>query len=87
MERKIKLTHIRVVLNEIRSSYGTEYIIIKGKNPVWSLGKKERSHLSLSSMDVIRLKHRLSINRPTKRLKENSRSDGHCQCEKEVEDY
>jgi hypothetical protein len=31
--------------------------------------------------------HRLSINRPTKRGKENSRSDGHCQCEKEMEDH
>jgi hypothetical protein len=31
--------------------------------------------------------HRLSINRPTKRGKENSRSDGHRQCEKEMEDY
>jgi hypothetical protein len=28
--------------------------------------------------------HRFSINRPTKRGKENSRSDGHCQCEKEM---
>jgi hypothetical protein len=26
--------------------------------------------------------HRLSINRPTKRGKEKSPSDGHCQCEK-----
>jgi hypothetical protein len=32
-----------------------------------------------------RTDHRLSINRPTKRGKENSRSDGHCQCEKEME--
>jgi hypothetical protein len=31
--------------------------------------------------------HRLSINRPTKRGKENSRSDRHCQCEKEMEDH
>jgi hypothetical protein len=29
------------------------------------------------------LLHRLSINRPTKRGKE--KSDGHCQCEKEVD--
>jgi hypothetical protein len=28
--------------------------------------------------------HRLSINRPTKRGKEKSPSDGHCQCEKEM---
>jgi hypothetical protein len=27
------------------------------------------------------------FNRPTKRGKENSRSDGHCQCEKEMEDF
>jgi hypothetical protein len=32
-------------------------------------------------------KHILSINRPTKRRKENSRSDGHCQSEKEMEDH
>jgi hypothetical protein len=30
--------------------------------------------------------HRLSINRPTKRGKEKSPSDGHCQCEKEMDD-
>jgi hypothetical protein len=30
---------------------------------------------------------RLSINRPTKRGKENSPSDGHCQCEKEMDDH
>jgi hypothetical protein len=27
----------------------------------------------------------LSINRPTKRGKEKSPSDGHCQCEKEIQ--
>jgi hypothetical protein len=27
--------------------------------------------------------HRLSINRPTKRGKEKSPSDGHCQCERD----
>jgi hypothetical protein len=31
-------------------------------------------------------KHKLNINRPTKRAKEKSPSDGHCQCEKEMED-
>jgi hypothetical protein len=31
--------------------------------------------------------HRLSINRPTKRGKEKSRSDRHCQREKEMDDY
>jgi hypothetical protein len=30
--------------------------------------------------------HRLSIKKPTKRGKEKSPSDGHCQCEKEMED-
>jgi hypothetical protein len=30
--------------------------------------------------------HRLSINTPTKRGKEQSSSDGHCQCEKEMDD-
>jgi hypothetical protein len=32
------------------------------------------------------LDHRLSINRPTNRGKEKSRSDGHYQCEKEMDD-
>jgi hypothetical protein len=31
--------------------------------------------------------HRLSINRPTKRGKEKSASDGHSQCEKEMNDH
>jgi hypothetical protein len=31
--------------------------------------------------------HRLSINRPTKRGREKSPSDGHCQCEKEMDDH
>jgi hypothetical protein len=31
--------------------------------------------------------HTLSINRPTKRGKEKSSSDKHCQCEKEVDDH
>jgi hypothetical protein len=29
----------------------------------------------------------IPINRPTKRGKEKSPSDGHCQCEKEMDDY
>jgi hypothetical protein len=33
------------------------------------------------------LLHRLSINRPTKRGKEKSPSDGHCQCKKEIDDH
>jgi hypothetical protein len=33
------------------------------------------------------LDHRLSINRPTNRGKEKSPSDGHCQCEKEMDDF
>jgi hypothetical protein len=31
--------------------------------------------------------HRRSINRLTKRGKEKSPSDGHCQCEKEMDDH
>jgi hypothetical protein len=31
--------------------------------------------------------HRLSINRPTKRGKDKSPSDGHCQYQKEMEDH
>jgi hypothetical protein len=33
------------------------------------------------------LHHRLSLNRPTKRGKEKSPSDGHCQFEKEMNDH
>jgi hypothetical protein len=33
------------------------------------------------------LNYRLSINRPTKRGKEKSLSDGHCQCEKEMDNH
>jgi hypothetical protein len=33
------------------------------------------------------LDHRLSINRTTKRGKEKSSSDGHYQCEKEMDDH
>jgi hypothetical protein len=32
-------------------------------------------------------KHRLGINRPIKRGKEKFPSDGHCQCEKEMNDH
>jgi hypothetical protein len=32
------------------------------------------------------LTHRLSINRPTKRGKKKSPSDGQCQCEKEMDE-
>jgi hypothetical protein len=38
-------------------------------------------------MPRMSLHHRLSINRPTKRGKEKSPSDGHCQCEKEMDDH
>jgi hypothetical protein len=31
--------------------------------------------------------HRVSINRPTKRRKEKLPSDGHCQCEKKMDDH
>jgi hypothetical protein len=31
--------------------------------------------------------HRLSINKPTKRGKEKSPFDGHCQCEKEMDNH
>jgi hypothetical protein len=36
---------------------------------------------------IVHQTHRLSINRPTKRGKEKSRSDGHCQREKEMDDH
>jgi hypothetical protein len=31
--------------------------------------------------------HRLSMNRPIKRGKKKSPSDGHCHCEKEIDDH
>jgi hypothetical protein len=33
------------------------------------------------------LSHKLTINRPTKRGKEKFPSDGHCQCQKEMDDH
>jgi hypothetical protein len=35
----------------------------------------------------LRISHRFSINRPTNRGKEKAPSDGHCQCEKEMDDH
>jgi hypothetical protein len=36
---------------------------------------------------MVMLLHRATINVPTKRGKEKSPSDGHCQCEKEMDDH
>jgi hypothetical protein len=36
---------------------------------------------------MVMLLHRATINVPTKRGKEKSPSDGHCQCEKELDDH
>jgi hypothetical protein len=36
---------------------------------------------------LVSRRHRLSINIPTKRGKEKSPSDGHCQCQKEMDDH
>jgi hypothetical protein len=38
-------------------------------------------------MSLESIANRLSINRPTKRGKEKSPSDGHCQCEKKRDDH
>jgi hypothetical protein len=38
-------------------------------------------------MFILQNKHRLSINRPTKRVKKKSPFDGYCQCEKEMDDH
>jgi hypothetical protein len=35
----------------------------------------------------VTLLHRLNINRATKRGKEKSPEDGHCQCQKEMDDH
>jgi hypothetical protein len=45
------------------------------------------NHLECLTVRARCLYHRLSINRPTKRGKEKSPSDGHCQCEKEMDDH
>jgi hypothetical protein len=52
-----------------------------------SFGQYFLGAFSFTYLFRISSSHRLSINRPTKRGKENSRSDGHCQCEKEMEDH
>jgi hypothetical protein len=49
-------------------------------------------HVELRSVykinnDMHPFNHRLSINRPPKRGKEKSSSDGHCQCEKGMDDH
>jgi hypothetical protein len=41
----------------------------------------------VNSWFIYRLNHRFSINIPTKRGKEKSPSDGHCQCQKEMDDH
>jgi hypothetical protein len=38
-----------------------------------------------SSFSYLHFDHRLNINRSTKRGKEKSPSDGHCQCEKKMD--
>jgi hypothetical protein len=49
--------------------------------------KKGLRFTGLSDDTQVGFNHRLSINRPTKRGKEKSRSDGHCQREKEMGDH
>jgi hypothetical protein len=52
------------------------------------VGKAEDTHLCYHVNNLcLNCYHRLSINRPTKRGKENSPSDGHGQCEKKMDDH
>jgi hypothetical protein len=44
-----------------------------------------RRHIYNNCTHYLITNHRLSINIPTKRGKEESPSDGHCQCEKEMD--
>jgi hypothetical protein len=47
-----------------------------------------KSDINLYAKSInLNLNHRLDIDRPTKRGKEKSPSDGHCQCEKEMDDH
>jgi hypothetical protein len=48
---------------------------------------KKHESLGMVLTSDIGLNHRLSINRPTKRAEEKSPTDGHCQCEKEMEEH
>jgi hypothetical protein len=47
----------------------------------------EKYCVTVGKLIAIWSQHRLSIKRLTKRVKEKSRSDGHSQCEKEIEDH
>jgi hypothetical protein len=49
--------------------------------------KLSTGHLSEGFNSNETQKHGLSINRPTKREKEKSSSDGHCQCQKAMDDH
>jgi hypothetical protein len=87
----IDLEYMYILMNDSRDNtvLSRDLILIDQQ----SVGK--RSLLLMETVNVkmrwtiiyYRVNHRLSINRSTKRGKEMSPSDGHCQCEKETDDH
>jgi hypothetical protein len=58
------------------------------KSSMHLFGQNDRiTPSNISNQTITYLNHRLSIDRPTIRLKEKSPSDGHCQCRKEMDDH
>jgi hypothetical protein len=71
---------IKIVLILLSGSYSTSF--------AW-FGTRWRFLIVLKLLFIclLRCNHRLSINKPTKRGKEKSPSDGHCQCQKDMDDH
>jgi hypothetical protein len=67
------------------SKHGYEWIQPAYKRFYLSVGKLA-SKLRATTITLDK-NHRLSVNRPTKRGREKSPSDGQCQCEKEMAVY
>jgi hypothetical protein len=73
------------IIAESLSQYDEKHVVL---TPL-SVGNGQEDEETLSGFVFISkcLNHRLSINRPIKRWKENSPSDGQCQYEKEIKDH
>jgi hypothetical protein len=70
-------------INFMTRDYSTPVVSV----PLFAVLDVSCEHRLRNRVPSTSLHHRLSINRLTKRGKENSRSGGHCQCEKEMEDH
>jgi hypothetical protein len=60
---------------------------VTGGKPLTVLSQTVSSVIGFQNRTKYGKNHRLSICRPTKRGKEKSPSDGHCACEKEMDDH